>query len=330
MTTDVTTTQADSADTLAVLPPAQPMQSSSVAQLREHAQNMSTAYELAEAMCGTQLVPAIYRGKPQDGAAAILYGAELGLTPIQSLQQIFVVHGAPGIYARTMAALLKRRGYKIWTESTSDEAVTVMGSAPDGTAEASTWTIERAEKAGYTSNNKYKTDPQAMLYAKAVTEVCRKLAPEVLLGIATEDEVIEDDPAPIKVRNESQAPGVEELRARLGIAAAPKPAQPSPVAEDSPEQAAEAETNAPSKDALARLNALFARAGLGGKSAADKAKKKTVTEVLLNRSVDELTADDVEHVLSQLDQLAAESANTGEDLLTSTITEILEEKAAQK
>ena len=162
-------------------------------------------------MCASELVPVTYRGKPNNGAAAILYGAELGLNPIQSLQQIFVVHGSPAIYARTMVALVKAKAYKIWTESSTDDSVTVTGQAPDGTTETSTWDIPRAEKAGYTSNKKYQTDPQAMLYAKAATEVCRKIAPEVLLGIDRSREELELEPQPVHVKSERVAGGVSGL-----------------------------------------------------------------------------------------------------------------------
>ena len=98
---------------------------------------------------------------------------------------MFVVHGQPAIYARTMVGLLKAKGYTFETVDTSDNAVTVRGTSPRGEVEESTWTIDRAKKAGYTGNKKYQSDPQAMLYAKAASEVCRKLAPDVLLGIAT-------------------------------------------------------------------------------------------------------------------------------------------------
>lgn len=355
-TTDVAHTPAD--DSLSVLPPAQPMQSQSVAQLMEHAKAMNTAYELAEAMCGTALVPVTYRGKPQDGTAAILYGAELGLTPIQSLQQIFVVHGTPAIYARTMVALLKSRGYRIWTESSTDESVTVLGEAPDGTAEGSTWTIERAEKAGYVptiddatgefkrnangkliGNEKYLTDPQAMLYAKAAAEVCRRLAPDVLLGIAYTREDLESETpqeAPRRVPNEATAPGVEDLRKRLGIAAAPK-AAPAPEPETSATEAAEAvgestesDTAAPSKDDLKRFTALFARAGITGNSAAAKAKRKTVTEKLIERTIEDdtpLTADECAKVVDQLERLIAsgEAEGRGDAALVETVAGLVAE-----
>lgn len=198
--------------------------SAAIGALMQQVEAMEAAMTLAKAMCGSELVPTTYRGKPANGAAAILYGAELGLNPIQSLQQIFVVHGTPAIYARTMVALVKKHGYRVVTESSSDESVTVIGQAPDGTTETSTWTLARATKAGYVptinektgkfetnangkliGNEKYLKDPQAMLYAKAATEVCRKLAPDVLLGISYSREELELEAPPIRVRSERVA-----------------------------------------------------------------------------------------------------------------------------
>ena len=46
-----------------------------------------------------------------------------------------------------------------------------------------TWTTQRAQRAGYTNNKKYQTDPQAMLYARAASDVCRQIAADVLAGI---------------------------------------------------------------------------------------------------------------------------------------------------
>lgn len=211
-----------------------------VNQLMAHAQAMKTAYDLANAMCASELVPAIYRGKPDNGAAAILYGLELGLNPIQSLQQIFVVHGSPAIYARTMVALVKSKGHEVWTAETSDRSVTVRGRRRgEQNIEEATWSIERAKLAGFTSNKKYQTEPQAMLYAKAAAEVCRKMAPDVLLGIAHTREELELEGA-------RQAPaatgggtrGVAGVRARLGLdAPAPRATAADPSGEPRGEEA---------------------------------------------------------------------------------------------
>lgn len=173
--------------------------------LMRQAEAMSAAHKLATVLCNTQMVPQTFRGKPDDGAAAILYGAELGLKPQQALQQVFVVHGQPAIYARTMVALLKGKGYKFETVESTDESVTVRGVAPSGEQETSTWTIERAKKANYTSNKKYQTDPQAMLYAKAASEVSRRLAPDVLLGIKYTAEDLELEPVKMSATRQDVA-----------------------------------------------------------------------------------------------------------------------------
>jgi hypothetical protein len=252
------------------------MAAGAIATLREHAEAMQVAYDLASRMCATSLVPERYRNKADDGTAAILYGAELGLNPIQSLQRIFVVHGTPSVEARTMVALLKQRGYRISTVSTADDAVTVEGVSPGGQSETSTWTYERAERAGYTpqkdaatgkyktnakgnllGNEKYLTDPQAMLYAKAAAEVCRKLAPDVLLGMPYSREDLESE-TPRRVESErapERARGVAALAQRVAPAPAPAPAADNAAA-------AHQQTSAPVAEAIdvrrKWLNRMFA------------------------------------------------------------------------
>lgn len=206
------------------------LSSDAVTTLMEHAKAMNAAHELATAMCGSDLVPAIYKGKPDNGAAAILYGAELGLTPIQSMQQIFVVHNTPSIYARTMVALVTARGHEMWEAESTPESVTVCGRRRGSdVVSQSTWTYERAKKAGYTSNKKYDTDPQSMLYAKAATEVCRKMAPDVLLGIAYSREELEMEPRRVQSERVASPRGVEGVRAKLGVSPDPEPVALAPA-----------------------------------------------------------------------------------------------------
>jgi hypothetical protein len=177
-----------------------------------HAEMMQTAYELASKMVLTTMVPTRFQRKAEDATAAILYGAELGLNPIQSLQRIIPIHGMPSLEARTMVALLQARGYKVRTTAQSDDSVTVQGRDLEGEIYESTWTIERATRAGYVpeidpktqkyktnangrlvGNEKYLTDPIAMLKAKAQSEVCRDMAPDVLLGISYTSEELESE-----------------------------------------------------------------------------------------------------------------------------------------
>lgn len=113
----------------------------------------------------------------------------MGLDPLRSLQSFYIIHGTAAMYARAMHALVLKHGHEVWVGESSDQAVTVYGKrkGSDNVTE-STWTIQRATQAGYTSNKKYQTNPQEMLTAKALTEVCRRVAPDVLMGIPTVEE----------------------------------------------------------------------------------------------------------------------------------------------
>ncbi|MCX2931355.1 hypothetical protein ORI20_13810 [Mycobacterium sp. CVI_P3] len=277
-----------------------------IAMLEAHAQMMDMAYSLAVKMCNTKLVPTRFFRKPEDATAAILYGAELGLNPIQSLQRVIPIHGMPTLEALTMVALLHARGYTIKTITESETVAEVHGwkpgRSPDSDQPDATcaYTIERAIRARYVpqpatpdskmrpevdsdwvtvtksgddwsktsvvGNMQYITDPTSMLLAKARTKVCKEIAPEVLLGIAssTEDQrdsrFDDDEPArataervqgsdePITVDevdvNEPTSPPASRLADK--IKPAPDPQEPTAEPDESdPEPAPESQGDVP-------------------------------------------------------------------------------------
>ncbi len=159
------------------------------------AAKLSDAHKIANALCGTQMVAAHFKGKPDEAAAAIMYGDQIGMNALASLQNIFMISGRPGLYARTMVAIVQAAGHIIETEEASDTSVTVRGRRKGSQHwEKSTWTLERAERAGYTSNKKYKTEGESMLYARAAGDVCRRIAPDALLGMSYAVEELEQSP----------------------------------------------------------------------------------------------------------------------------------------
>jgi hypothetical protein len=217
-TTDLTTTDA----------PAPVVTHDSMALIETTAAALGQAHRVASALCQTAFAPAHFKGKPDEGAAAILYGAQIGLDPLASLQNIFVIGGRPALYARTMVAVVMAAGHKVWTVEESSQAVTVSGQRKGSDdVETVTWTIERAKLAGYTANKKYQTDPIAMLYARAAGDVARRIAPDALLGLtytAEEMQVVEaTDVTPRRERTRRQT--AAEL---LGSPAAP----PEPATDD--------------------------------------------------------------------------------------------------
>ncbi len=156
------------------------------------ADGLAAAHRIGSALCQTAFVPAAFRNKPDECAAAILFGDEIGLTPTQSLRSVYTVSGTPGLYARAMVALVLAAGHEVWTVSKSDASVTVAGRRRGSShVIEETWTTARASKAGYTNNKKYASDPRAMLYARAAADVCRQVAPDALAGLAYTVEELE-------------------------------------------------------------------------------------------------------------------------------------------
>ena len=70
-------------------------------------QNITEAMQMADMLAKSQMVPKCYQNKPQDTLVAMMMGSELGLNPIQALQNIAVINGKPSIYGDAMLALVQ-------------------------------------------------------------------------------------------------------------------------------------------------------------------------------------------------------------------------------
>lgn len=266
----------------------------------------SDAARLVTPLVQTDFVPAHFKGQPAAATAAVLYGAEAGLSPLQSLQGIYVVSGKPAMYARTLMAVALSKGHKVWTEELTDSRAIVCGQRRGSDKiERVVWTVERARKAGYTKNAKYGTDPQSMLLARAQADVCRRIAPDALLGMAYTVEELEDEqPAPTTTMQRTAAK-------RTAKRAAPPP-EPEPdlepVAEDST-GAGEAEAPADSaeppapvapitKAQSAKMHAAFNDVGV-----TDRESRLTYTRKVIGRHIEssnELTKDEASLLLDSL------------------------------
>lgn len=146
---------------------------------------MGDAMTLAKGLAGTAFVPTHFQGKPADTAVAIMKGAALGLDPVAALESIYVISGKPALHARSMVALVLARGHEIWTEEADAATVTVKGRRHGSShVETSTWDIARVKAAGLERNRQYQVHPEAMLYARAAADVCRRIAPDVLAGLS--------------------------------------------------------------------------------------------------------------------------------------------------
>lgn len=166
-----------------------------VASLTDWADELVAAGQIATKLCTTPFVPDHFRGKPADAAAAILTGHELGLSPMASLRSIFLIKGNPGMYAKSMVAVVQAQGHSVWVVEQSDEKVVVRGQRKGSPhVYETTWDRARVVKAKLTSNSKYQENPQQMMVARGQSEICRQMASDALHGIPYSVEELEDFP----------------------------------------------------------------------------------------------------------------------------------------
>ncbi|UOE45508.1 recombinase RecT [Agromyces larvae] len=165
----------------------------SVVDLVEKAREMDAAYQIAQKLAPTAFVPASYRGKVAETAAAIVAGAELGLPLMAALRSIDIIDGTPALRAITLRALVIKAGHEIWVEESTSQRAIVKGRrvGSDHVAE-STWTMDRAKKAELAGKKNWARYPEAMLIARATADVVRLIAPEVILGLPYTAEEVGD------------------------------------------------------------------------------------------------------------------------------------------
>lgn len=162
--------------------------------LVEWAQEASAAHDLAVALCATSFCPSAFQGKAGEATAAILAGSEVGLSPLAALNAYDVIQGRPAPKAITLRALVQSAGHEIWLESASDRQVVMRGRRRgEQNVQTSDWTISRATALGLTNKQQWKQQPQAMLTARATSEIARLVGSDVILGIPYSSEELADE-----------------------------------------------------------------------------------------------------------------------------------------
>ena len=68
---------------------------------------LTEAIQFSEMLANSSMVPKAYQGKPQDILVCVQWGYEMGLAPMQALQNIAVINGKPSVYGDAALALVQ-------------------------------------------------------------------------------------------------------------------------------------------------------------------------------------------------------------------------------
>lgn len=203
-----------------------PLKETGGTDLRLWAEQATAAAVYAEAICRTSMVPSAYKGKPEEATAAILAGAELGLSPMASLRAFHNISGTPTPSAMTIRAVVLAAGHQVEIVESTDQRAVVRGLRKGSDEwQTSVWDVARAEQlAQWKSNAMYRTNRAQMLAARATAEVCRWIGADALTGMPYAAEEVGDLP------ERAEAPAVR----RLSVADLGEPAAALEAAADEP------------------------------------------------------------------------------------------------
>lgn len=138
-----------------------------------------------------QALPPSYANNPGAILLAQEWAQTRGVDLLTTIQSVSFISGRPVIDATMQRALAMRAGYDIGIEVTDTSATCTLtrDGKPVG---SSTYTIDDAKTAGLVGKDNWKKNPKAMLVARATAQTMRWHAPDVMVGVFTEDEI--DDP----------------------------------------------------------------------------------------------------------------------------------------
>ncbi|MBT56575.1 MAG: hypothetical protein CMF72_24645 [Mameliella sp.] len=148
----------------------------------------------ASMIAGTEFVPRSLRDNPAATAAAILYGREVGLPPMTALTQTHVIEGRPSLSSEAMRAQVIAAGHDIEVLESTGGMCRMRGrrrGSQTWTPEVA-WSIDMARAAGLLSKNNWKNHPRRMLQARASGELCQLYFPDVVLGFAVTEELLDE------------------------------------------------------------------------------------------------------------------------------------------
>ena len=154
--------------------------------------NLQEAMKFAELIANSTLAPKDYHKQPGNVLIAMQMGMELGLPPMQSIQNIAVINGRPSVWGDAIPALCKAHPRYEYMSETFDEATmtaTCRIKRKGEDEQVRTFSQEDAQTAGlWKKQGPWTQYPKRMLQMRARAFACRDVFPDALKGIAVAEE----------------------------------------------------------------------------------------------------------------------------------------------
>lgn len=157
-------------------------------------QSLDEAMRLADMLATSNLVPKNYQNKPSDILVACSWGSEIGLKPLQALQNIAVINNVPAVWGDAVVALVRGSGLceyinQDWDEATKTATCTVKRKGEP--EQVRTFSYEDANVAGHLGKDTYKKNLRRMLSVRARAFALRDVFADVLKGLKVAEEVMD-------------------------------------------------------------------------------------------------------------------------------------------
>lgn len=163
---------------------------------RYEPRDLPSAITLARMIATSPLCPLALRGREADVLLVMMTGAEIGLTTMQSLRNLYIVEGRIGMSAALIRGRCQKHGdCALFEVAEADAAHAVVEVKKRGwpASRRVSWSIADAERAGLIKEDQpdspWRRWPQEMCVARATTRAASMYFPEITSGLLSEEDL---------------------------------------------------------------------------------------------------------------------------------------------
>lgn len=174
-------------------------------------QTFEQALTFSGYLAESDLVPKDFKGKPGNCLIAMQWGAELGLKPLQALQNLAIINGRPALWGDAVIAIVRGSPLCEYVIETDDGHTATCKVKRKGEPEQiRTFGMEDAQKAGLAGKQgPWAQYPKRMRQMRARAFALRDVFPDILRGMPVAEEVMDIDRAERNMGNAEVIPPAE-------------------------------------------------------------------------------------------------------------------------